>query len=133
MYFETVTLVTHAGRPLASRCCRDKGGEIAAARALLEDVDVQGCVITLDALHTTRDTERAIVETHGADYLFTVKGNCPDTLTTLATFDWNTPPARHYTAEPEKGHGRIDARRIDVLTLPKRLLTVTSTVHVVGS
>ena len=65
VYFETVTLVTHAGRPLASRCCRDKGGEIAAARALLEDVDVQGCVITLDALHTTRDTERAIVETHG--------------------------------------------------------------------
>ena len=59
VYFETVTLVTHAGRPLASRCCRDKGGEIAAARALLEDVDVQGCV---DALHTTRDTERAIVE-----------------------------------------------------------------------
>ena len=55
VYFETVTLVTHAGRPLASRCCRDKGGEIAAARALLEDVDVQGCVITLDALHTTRD------------------------------------------------------------------------------
>ena len=98
--------MTHAGRPLASRCCRDKGGEIAAARALLEDVDVQGCVITLDALHTTRDTERAIVETHGADYLFTVKGNCPDTLTALATFDWNTPPARHYTAEPEKGHGR---------------------------
>ena len=76
VYFETVTLVTHAGRPLASRCCRDQGGEIAAARALLEDVDVQGCVITLDALHTTRDTERAIVETHGADYLFTVKGNC---------------------------------------------------------
>ena len=36
-------------------------------------------MITLDALHTTRDTERAIVETHGADYLFTVKGNCPDT------------------------------------------------------
>ena len=122
VYFETVTLVTHAGRPLASRCCRDKGGEIAAARALLEDVDVQGCVITLDALHTTRDTERAIVETHGADYLFTVKGNCPDTLTALATFDWNAPTVGHHTAEPEKGHGRIDARRIDVLTLPKLLL-----------
>ena len=38
-YFETVTLVTHAGRPVASRCCRDDGGEIAALRALLEDVE----------------------------------------------------------------------------------------------
>ena len=61
-YFETVTLVTHAGRPLASRCCRDEGGEIAALRALLEDVDLRGCVVTLDPLHSTRDTERAIVE-----------------------------------------------------------------------
>ena len=31
-------------------------------RALLEDVDVRGCLITLDALHTTYETERAIVE-----------------------------------------------------------------------
>ena len=55
-YFETVTLVTHAGRPLASRCCcRDEGGEIAALRALLEDVDLRGCVVT-------RDTERPLVE-----------------------------------------------------------------------
>ena len=50
-----MTLVTHAGRPLASRCCRDEGGEVAALRALLEDVDLRGCVVT-------RDTERALVE-----------------------------------------------------------------------
>ena len=61
-YFETVTLVTHAGRPVASQCCRDEGGEVAALRALLEDVDVRGCVLTLDALHTTRDTARSIVD-----------------------------------------------------------------------
>ena len=51
--FETVTLVTHGGRPLASRCCRDEGGENAALRALPDDVDLRGCVVTLDALHTT--------------------------------------------------------------------------------
>ena len=28
-YFDTVTLVTHGGQPLASRCCRDEGGETA--------------------------------------------------------------------------------------------------------
>ena len=92
-HFETVTLVTHAGHPLASRCCRDEGGEIAATRALLEDVDVRGCLITLDALHTTRDTERAIVETHGADYLLAVKGNCPETFAALTALDWNAPPS----------------------------------------
>ena len=80
--YETVTLVTHAGRPLASR---------SAATREARSPQPGRCSKTwckaasLDALHTTRDTERAIVETHGADYLFTVKGNCPDTLTTLAT------------------------------------------------
>ena len=84
---------------------------------------LRGCVITLDALHTTHDTERAIVDIHGADCLFTVKGNCAGTLDALSAVDWDAPGARHYSAEPEKGHGRIDARRIDVLTLPERMLS----------
>ena len=121
-HFETVTLVSHAGHPLASRCCRDEGGEVAATRALLEDVDVRGCLITLEALHTTRDNERTIIETHGADYLLAVKGNCPETFAALTTLDWNAAAVRHHGAEPEQGHGRIDARRIDVQTLPPRTL-----------
>ena len=92
-YFETVTLVTHAGRPLASRCCRDEGGETAALRALLEDVDLRGCVVTLDPLHSTRDTERAIVETHGANYMLSIKTNCPDTFRGRRAAPAGQPPA----------------------------------------
>ena len=40
------TLVTHDGGRYASRCRRDEGGERAATQALLEDIDVHGCVIT---------------------------------------------------------------------------------------
>ena len=79
-------------------------------------------MLTLDAPHTTRDTERAIVETHGADYLLAVKGNCPDTFVALAALDWNAPVVRHHAAEPEKGHGRVDARRIDARALPPATL-----------
>ena len=111
-HFETVTLVTHGGRPVASRCCRDEGGELAALRALLEDVDISGCVLTLDALHTTRDTARGIVEAHGADYALSVKANCPDTFAQLAAIDWDGPGARRHADEPAKAHGRIEARRI---------------------
>lgn len=121
-YFETVTLVTHGGRPLASRCCRDEGGESAALRALLDDVDLRGCVVTLDALHTTRDMERALIDIHRADYLLTVKGNCPETLAALTTLDWTGATVRHHAEAPEKGHGRIESRRIDVHPLPPRLL-----------
>ena len=111
-YFETVTLVTHDGRPLASRCCRDEGGEVAALRALLEDVDARGCLITLDALHTTRDTGRAVVETHGADYLFAVKANSPDTFAQLAAIDWDAAAVRRHADGPAKAHGRVEVRRI---------------------
>ncbi len=83
-YFETVTLVTHAGRPLASRCCRDEGGET---------VDLRGCVVTLDPLHSTRDTERAIVETHGANYMLSIKTNCPDTFRGRRAAPAGQPPA----------------------------------------
>ena len=122
VYFETVTLVTHEGRPLASRCCRDEGGELAATKALLDDVDVRGCLITLDALHTTYETERTLVDLHGADYLFTVKGNCPETFAMLSTLDWEASHARHHHTPPEKGHGRIETRHLDALTLPERML-----------
>ena len=121
MYFETVTLVTHQGRPLASRCCRDEGGELAATKALLDDVDVRGCLVTLDALHTNRDTERAIVDIHRADYLFTVKDNGPETCAMLSTLDWNAPSVRHHRTPPEKGHGRVETRHIDALTVPERM------------
>ena len=122
VYFETVTLITHEGRPLASRCCRDEGGELAATAALLDEVNVRGCLITLDALHTTYDTERAIIDLHGAEYLFTVKANCPETFNALRTLDWTAPGVRHHRAPPEKGHGRVEARRIDALTLPARMV-----------
>ena len=122
VYFETVTLVTHEGRPLASRCCRDEGGELAATKALLDDVDVRGCLVTLDALHTTYETERAIVDIHGAEYLLTVKGNCPETFAMLSTLDWEASHVRHHHTLPEKGHGRIETRHIDALTLPERMV-----------
>ncbi len=111
-HFETLTLATHDGRPVASRCCRDEGGEIAALRALLEDVDIRGRLLTLDALHTTRDTARAIVETHGADYMLSVKGNCPDTFAQLAAIGWDGEGVRHHADGPVKAHGRVEARRI---------------------
>ena len=57
MRYETATLVEHTtGVPVASLNFHDQNGELAAVGALLEVVPISGKVITLDALHTTRDT-----------------------------------------------------------------------------
>jgi predicted transposase YbfD/YdcC len=115
-HYETVSLVSHAdAMPIASRVYTEEGGEVAAVLALLEDVDVRGSVITLDALHTTRNTALAIRRRHGAHYLFTVKGNAPETFQTLETIDWDRDATARFSEPDEKAHGRIDRRQIQVL------------------
>ena len=88
-HFKTATLVAHdTGLPVASHGFHDENGERAAVRALLEDVSLAGRVITVDALHTVRDTARSIVESHNTDYLITVKAIAPETFETLGTINW---------------------------------------------
>ncbi len=97
--YETATLVEHGtGMPLASLGFHDKNGEQAAVRALLEEVPLAGRVIMIDDAeeHTVRDTARAIVQSHGADYLMTVKGNTPETFAALARIDWERDATGEY-------------------------------------
>ena len=85
-HFETATLVAHdTGLPVASHSFHDKSGERAALAALLEEVPLAGHIITVDALHTVRDTARSIVETHNAHYLMVVKANAQETYETLSS------------------------------------------------
>ena len=104
--------------PLATLNFHDKGGEIAAVRALLEQTPVAGRVITIDALHTTRDTARTIVDTHGADYLMSVKENASETYNTLGTINWERDATGHFEEPISKAHGRLEQRRIEVMTPP---------------
>ena len=73
-----VTAFLHReGIVIAQQAVATKSNEITAVRPLLENIDITGCVITADAMHTQKDTARFIVEEKHADYLFTVKDNQP--------------------------------------------------------
>jgi len=50
-----------------SQLVEHKSNEIPAVRQLLARVDVTGCLIGVDALHTQQDTARQIVLKPGAD------------------------------------------------------------------
>ncbi|MCC5851028.1 MAG: ISAs1 family transposase [Verrucomicrobia bacterium] len=56
----------------------DKSNEIPALPELLKPLDLDGCLVSADALHTQRESARHIVQDKGADYLFTVKDNQPE-------------------------------------------------------
>jgi predicted transposase YbfD/YdcC len=61
------------------------GDEQAALRHLLQMVNVSGCLVTADALHTQAATATAIVE-HGADYLLALKANQGSTHESAAAY-----------------------------------------------
>ena len=53
----------------------EKTNEIPALKDLLEPMQIQGAIITVDALHTQTESARFVVKDKRADYLFTVKDN----------------------------------------------------------
>ncbi|NIM97199.1 MAG: ISAs1 family transposase [candidate division Zixibacteria bacterium] len=63
------------GIVLAQRQVESKTNEITTVRPLLDPLDLEGRVVTLDAIHTQKDTARYLVEEKHADYLFTIKDN----------------------------------------------------------
>jgi hypothetical protein len=64
-----------SGRWLGSEPVAEKSNEIPAAQALLKRVELDGSLVTADAMHTQTETGRIVVQERGGDYLFTVKGN----------------------------------------------------------
>jgi predicted transposase YbfD/YdcC len=94
-----------------------KSNEITAIPNLLELLDLRGAVVTIDAGGCHKKIAQRIVE-QGGDYLLQLKGN-QGTLhrETVELFDQCLTDDGHgiaYTtaATTEKGHGRIEQRRI---------------------
>jgi NADH/NAD ratio-sensing transcriptional regulator Rex len=52
----------------------EKGGEIQAVKRLIQELDLEGGIITLDALHCQKDTVKEIVKKKN-NYVIGVKGN----------------------------------------------------------
>ena len=80
---EIVNAINGEGHFLGSVLTPEKTNEITAARELMSKLELGGKLILADALHTNYDTARQILFEHGADYLFTVKGNQPTIQETL--------------------------------------------------
>jgi predicted transposase YbfD/YdcC len=108
-----------SGTVLAQRRVDAKTNEITGFRPLLDEVDLEGKVVTADALRTQTKHARYLVGDRQADYLFCVKGNQP----TLEAAISRVPPAAfppvHQTVD--RGHGRIEQRTIHTAPMPAGL------------
>lgn len=107
------------GIVIAQQEVDEKSNEITAFRPLLEPLDITGCLITADALHTQREHAHFLVETKGADYLFQVKDNQPSLLAAIKAI-----PHEDFSPEHEshtKAHGRTEHRYVRVAVVPEGL------------
>ena len=55
----------------------DKSNEITAVPELLDMLFIKGCIVTVDAMNTQKDTVRKIVKEKKADYVVALKANHP--------------------------------------------------------
>lgn len=92
-----------------------KGKEREAAFALLDGLDLQGCVVSADALHTQPKWCRTILDQHG-DYLVIAKGNQSELRQAIAVL-FSQPPRPFLFPEAtartvDKQHGRLEVRHL---------------------
>ena len=102
----------------------EKSNEIKAIPELLERLDLQGCLVTIDAMGCQVDIADCVVEKEG-DYLFSLKGNQSnlhedvvllfDDLeeSDFSAYDYD------YAKTVDKDHGRIEVRHCWTIVDPK--------------
>lgn len=101
----------------------EKSNEITAIPALLQGLEVAGCLVTIDALGCQKETAARVVDQEG-DYLLALKENQEHLYQDVqALFEWaqahQFDGLQHDTHQTvNKGHGRIEKRQCWTLSDP---------------
>ena len=96
--------------------CEEKSNEITAIPELLKILNLEGCIVTIDAMGCQREIVEEIIE-RGADYVISLKGNQGNLHTEIKDYlDWAErigfkEISYDYCETLEKDHGRIEERR----------------------
>ena len=99
----------------------EKSNEITAIPQLLRQLELQGCIVTIDAMGCQREIAQQIVD-GGADYVLAVKENqgqlyegIRDLFEGAAALGFDGVPY-DYAHTVNKGHGRVERRECWVVT-----------------
>jgi predicted transposase YbfD/YdcC len=111
------------GLVIDQRRIPEEGSEITALQLLLRHLHLEGTIVSMDAAHAQSETLGAIIKGRG-DYLVSLKDNQPTTRAEVAALldeaAAQRPPDHEST---EKGHGRVETRRLWVITGVDQLAT----------
>ena len=104
----------------------EKSNEITAIPKLLELLDVNGALVTIDAMGCQKEIAKAIRD-QGGDYILTVKDNQPNLVEDIHSIltegfesDFEGMEYDRYETE-DKGHGREEIRSYTVIYNPEKI------------
>ena len=104
-----------------------KSNEITAIPALLELLEVKGCIVTIDAMGCQTAIAEKIIQ-QGADYVLALKGNQGDLsneVEQLFNYDGDTKLKEQTVEDIDSGHGRVETRRCRQIEINKKWLTLS--------
>jgi predicted transposase YbfD/YdcC len=114
---------TDQGIALGQYAVEEKSNEITAIPQLLDQLDLTGAVVTIDAAGCQRNIADEIIA-GGGDYVLALKGNQETLYRNVVEFfakqleeDFGDTPVSRYE-EHERGHGRIEDRYYYQISVP---------------
>jgi predicted transposase YbfD/YdcC len=111
------------GLVLDQRRIPEEGSEITALQLLLRHLHLAGTVVSMDAAHAQQETLGAII-TRGGDYLVSLKENQPTAHAEVtALLDAAARERAPDFTNTDKGHGRVDTRRLWIVSEVSGLAT----------
>ncbi len=111
----------HAGVVIGQVDVPGKTNEISMFSPLCDQItDLEGVVVTADAMHCQKDHADYLVLARGAHYVLTVKGNQPALRNQLKALPWKDIPVGH--TSDSRGHGRVEKRTLKVVTISAGIL-----------
>jgi len=111
---------------LFSRSIDKKTNEIPVAQDVLKILQLKGCIVSFDAMHTQKETIRTIVS-KGGDYVGALKGN-QGILSELAESSFTDKlkgkiksESKDYYSTIEKAHSQVETREFYLYKVQRRL------------
>lgn len=103
------------GLVMGQMACEEKSNEITAIPKLLDMLEINGCIVTIDAMGTQKEIAEKIISKN-ADYVLTLKENQKNLYRDVKLYlddirsDEDVVKSKNYHKTVEKGHGRIETR-----------------------
>ena len=101
--------LTDAQMVLGEVICDEKSNEITAIPELLDSLNVEKAIVTIDAIGTQTKIAEKIIEKK-ADYVLALKGNQADLFDDVKFYLDNEEVARLEICDPKQRHGRQEKR-----------------------